>query len=104
MRNYLPADVRRRRTVEAVVTLAGTQNPSEITTAAIAKHMSVTQGALFRDFPSNDAIWEMVMVWVAESLLNRVDRAAGSEVSPLERLVMQSMLAGNIEERASTPP
>lgn len=86
MPNYLPADERRKRTVEAVVTLAGKQNPSQITTAAIAKHMSVTQGALFRHFPSKDAIWEMVMEWVAESLLNRIDRAAGSETSPLEAL------------------
>lgn len=83
---YLSAGERRQRTVEAVVTLAGTQNPSEITTAAIAKHMSVTQGALFRHFPSKDAIWEMVMEWVAEGLLNRIDRAAASEASPLEAL------------------
>ncbi|HQV42048.1 MAG TPA: TetR family transcriptional regulator, partial [Moraxellaceae bacterium] len=32
--------------------LAGLQNPSEITTAAIAKHMNLTQGALFRHFPN----------------------------------------------------
>ncbi|HRB46807.1 MAG TPA: hypothetical protein PK439_12605 [Nitrosomonas sp.] len=34
---HLPADERRGVTVEAVVELAGSQNPSEITTAAIAK-------------------------------------------------------------------
>lgn len=83
---YLSANERRRRTVEAVVALAGLQNPSEITTAAIAKHMSVTQGALFRHFPSKDAIWEMVMEWVAEGLLNRIDRASASEASPLQAL------------------
>jgi AcrR family transcriptional regulator len=86
MTKYLPADERRQRTVEAVVTLAGTQNPSEITTAAIAKHMSVTQGALFRHFPSKDAIWEMVMAWLAERLLSRIDQAAASVESPLEAL------------------
>ncbi|HHH6468850.1 TPA: TetR/AcrR family transcriptional regulator, partial [Escherichia coli] len=45
---HLPADERRAVTVESVVALAGSQNPSEITTAAIAKHMNLTQGALFR--------------------------------------------------------
>lgn len=83
---YLPADERRQLTVEAVVTLTGTQNPSEITTAAIANYMSVTQGALFRHFRSKDAIWEMVMEWVAERLLDRIDRAAASEASPLGAL------------------
>ncbi|HLT03383.1 MAG TPA: TetR family transcriptional regulator, partial [Pseudomonas sp.] len=52
---HLPADERRTLTVEAVVQLAGASNPSEITTAAIAQHMGVTQGALFRHFPSKDA-------------------------------------------------
>lgn len=83
---HLPAVERRRRTLEAVVALAGRQNPSEITTAAIAEHMGVTQGALFRHFPSKDAIWEMVMEWVAEGLLDRIDRAAASEGSPLGAL------------------
>ena len=49
---HLPADERRAVTVESVVALAGSQNPSEITTAAIAKHMNLTQGALFRHFPN----------------------------------------------------
>ena len=72
----LPADARRAVTVEAVVELAGSQNPSEITTAAIAKQMNLTQGALFRHFPNKEAIWRAVMEWVAERLLARVDRAA----------------------------
>ncbi|MDE2380483.1 TetR family transcriptional regulator, partial [Bradyrhizobium sp.] len=55
---YLSAEERRRLTVETVVSLAAAQNPSEITTAAIAARMHVTQGALFRHFPSKDAIWQ----------------------------------------------
>ena len=74
--NSLPAEERRAVTVEAVVELAGEQNPSDITTAAIAKHMNLTQGAVFRHFRSKDAIWEAVMNWVAHRLLNRVDKAA----------------------------
>jgi TetR/AcrR family transcriptional regulator len=57
----LPADERRAVTVEAVVELAKSQNPGDITTAAIAKHMNLTQGALFRHFPSKEAIWMAVM-------------------------------------------
>lgn len=81
-----PADERRKVTVEAVVELAAEQNPSEITTAAIAKRMSLTQGALFRHFPSKDAIWQAVMEWVAERLLARIDKAIQTAASPLGAL------------------
>lgn len=87
----LPAEERRAVTVEAVVELAAEQNPSDITTAAIAKRMKLTQGALFRHFPSKDAIWQAVISWVAERLLARVDRAieaAGSPLSALEAVFM----------------
>lgn len=93
---YLPADERRAVTVEAVVDLAGQQNPSDITTAAIAKHMHLTQGALFRHFPNKDAIWEAVMGWVAERLLSRIDRAAeGLDAAPLE--AMRAMFMSHVD-------
>lgn len=91
----LPAAERRAVTVEAVIELAGTQNPSEITTAAIAQHMNLTQGALFRHFPSKDAIWQSVMEWVAERLLARIDRAAQGMQSPLA--AMQAMFLSHVE-------
>lgn len=92
---HLPADERRAVTVEAVVKLAGSQNPSEITTAAIGKHMHLTQGALFRHFPSKDAIWQAVMEWVAERLLNRIDRAVQGIDSPLA--AMEAVFMSHVE-------
>ena len=91
----LPADERRAVTVEAVIALAGSQNPSDITTAAIASHMNLTQGALFRHFPSKDAIWEAVMEWVADHLLDQIDRAATGIDSPLA--AMQAMFMSHID-------
>lgn len=92
---YLPADERRLVTVESVVALAATQNPSDITTTAIAKHMNLTQGALFRHFPTKDAIWQAVMKWVAERLLARIDRAAEGVASPLA--AMQAMFMSHVD-------
>jgi AcrR family transcriptional regulator len=83
---YLPAEERREVTVETVIHLAAEQNPADITTAAIAKRMGVTQGALFRHFPTKDAIIEAVMEWVSERLLARIDRAISATASPLEAL------------------
>lgn len=83
---HLPADERRAVTVEAVVELAGEQNPTDITTAAIAQRMGLTQGALFRHFPNKAAILQAVMEWVAERLLGRVDKAIDAASSPLAGL------------------
>lgn len=83
---YLPADERRAATVEAVVDLAAEQNPSDITTTAIAQRMGLTQGALFRHFPTKDAIWDAVMVWTAEQLTRRLDQAEARGSSPLSAL------------------
>lgn len=91
----LSADERRLMTVKTVINLAGKQNPTEITTAAIADQMSVTQGALFRHFPTKDAIWEAVMNWVAGRLLDRIDRAAGQATSPLD--AMRAMFMSHVE-------
>jgi len=83
---YLPGHERRALTVATVVALAGEQNPSAITTAAIAQRMGLTQGALFRHFPSKDAILEAVMHWVAGQLMARTETAIQGEVSPLAAL------------------
>ena len=92
---YLPADERRIATVEAVVDLAAQQNPSDITTTAIAQHMGVTQGALFRHFASKDAILQAVMSWVAQRLMARVDAAADGAASPLAALCHASSLGSS---------
>jgi AcrR family transcriptional regulator len=83
---HLPAAERRAVTVEAVLELAAERNPGEITTAAIAERMHVTQGALFRHFTNKDAIWAAVMEWVADRLLGRVDRAAAEATGPVAAL------------------
>ena len=98
---HLPADERRAITVESVVELAAEQNPSEITTAAIARHMNLTQGALFRHFPNTDAIWQAVMEWVAERLLSRIDKAAHKATTPLAAL--EAMFTAHIDFVAKHP-
>lgn len=92
---HLPADKRRALTGEAVVDLAASQNPGEITTAAIAMHMNLTQEALFRHFPSKEAVWKAVMEWVMERLLARIDCSVEGLTSPLA--AMQAMFMSHVE-------
>lgn len=97
----LPVDKRRAATVETVIELAAEQNPSSITTAAIAKHMNVTQGSLFRHFASKDAIWEAVMVWVSECLLKKLDHSTKGIRSPVA--AMEAMFMVHVEFIAKHP-
>lgn len=83
---HLPAMERRAVTVETVIALAAEQNPSEITTASIAKRMGLTQGAIFRHFATKDAILEAVMEWVAENLLSGQENVLQEDLSPLTAL------------------
>lgn len=98
---HMTADQRRAVTVEAVVELAAEQNPGDITTAAIARHMNLTQGALFRHFPNKEAIWSSVMEWVAERLLTRCDAAAKAAATPLAAL--EAVFMAHIEFVAAHP-
>lgn len=80
----LPAGLRRAATVEAVIALAASTNPADITTAQIAAQMGVTQGALFRHFADKQAVWAAVMDWTADTLLARIDAVAAA--TPIDML------------------
>ena len=92
-RTKLPADVRRAATVEAVIALATTTNPADITTAQIAAYMGVTQGALFRHFSDKEAVWLAVMGWTSDTLLARIDAVDGA--TPTDKL--QAIFAAHVE-------
>jgi AcrR family transcriptional regulator len=56
--------------------------------------MGVTQGALFKHFPTKEAILEAVMSWVAERLLARIDQSAQGCDSPL--VALEAMFLAHI--------
>ncbi|MDP4621586.1 MAG: TetR/AcrR family transcriptional regulator, partial [Hydrogenophaga sp.] len=51
--------------------------------------------ALFRHFPTKDALWQSVMEWVAVRLLARLDAAEQGIASPLG--AMHAMFMGHLE-------
>lgn len=92
---YLSAEDRRAMTVQTVLELAAATDPADITTAAIAARMGLTQSALFRHFPTKDAIWLATMEWVTMHLLDRVRSAARSAAGPLAAL--EAMFAAHVD-------
>ncbi|SFR56475.1 transcriptional regulator, TetR family [Marinobacter daqiaonensis] len=71
-RTYQNTEQRQSTIVEAVVHLCGEQDPSTLTTARITEEVGLSQGALFKHFPSKSCLWESVARWVSEQLDQRV--------------------------------
>jgi TetR/AcrR family transcriptional regulator len=77
---------RQSEIIAAVLRLAASAGPADITTSEIARQLNLTQGAVFRHFPNKEAIWLAVMGWVAETLLANLAAARDEVTSPLAAL------------------
>lgn len=86
IRVRLPTETRQAEIIEAVLQLAAGRSPDLITTGDIAGAVSLTQGAVFRHFPSKDAIWLAVMAWVERNLLRSLETAAQEAADPMAAL------------------
>ncbi len=81
MQTRLPTEERQAEIAAAALNLARDISPVSITTSDIATAIGVSQGAVFKHFPTKDAIWAAAMKWVRESLLAKLDEAARAETS-----------------------
>ncbi len=85
-RQRLSTEERQDEIVKAAVELAATQGMDNVTTQGIADAIGVTQGAIFRHFPTKDTIWLAVVHWVRARLLSVIDRAASQASDPLDAM------------------
>ncbi len=86
MQTRLTTEERQAEIVAAALKLAHEISPVSITTSDIATAIGITQGAVFKHFPTKDAIWLATMKWVRERLLLKLDEAARSETSAVRAL------------------
>ncbi|MBK7616584.1 MAG: TetR/AcrR family transcriptional regulator [Burkholderiales bacterium] len=82
----LPTEVRQAAIVDAALNLACSMGPAQITTSDIAAAVGVTQGAVFKHFPTKEAIWLAAMSWVQAQLLDTLEEAAVTAPTPLQGL------------------
>jgi len=82
----LPTEERQAEIVTAALELARQTSPALITTSDIAAGVGVTQGALFKHFPTKDAIWLAAMGWVRQQLLRRLEESVAKAASPMDAL------------------
>jgi len=82
----LPTEERQAVIVSAALALARDLSPAAITTSEIAAVVGVSQGALFKHFPTKEAIWLAVMDWVHQQLMATLTQAADAAPTPLAAL------------------
>jgi AcrR family transcriptional regulator len=88
MRRKQPTQVRQAQITEAALHLIGQNGIAALTMATLAAEVGVTTGALFRHFPSREAILEAVAARVADMTAGSLP---GDTLPPLERLTSLAM-------------
>lgn len=86
MQLRLPTEERQATIVDAALRLARDASPALITTADVAAAVGLTQGAVFKHFPTKEAIWIAAMKRVRAELLSKLDAAARAEPDALAAL------------------
>lgn len=86
MQTRLPTEERQAEIVTAALHLARDASPALITTTDIASAVGLTQGAVFKHFPTKDAIWVAAVQWVRGALMESLRTAAVEAPTPLDAL------------------
>lgn len=72
MSSKQPTENRQASLIAAALALAAERSPAEVTTAALAQAVGLTQGAVFRHFENKEAIWIAVIDFAHRELLARL--------------------------------
>ncbi len=86
MQTRLPTEERQAEIVAAALQLARETSTLSITSADIAAAIGISQGAVFKHFPTKEAIWVAAMAWVHERLLAKLHEAAQAQNSAVRAL------------------
>ncbi|MEW6561761.1 MAG: TetR/AcrR family transcriptional regulator [Pseudomonadota bacterium] len=84
IRKRLSAEERQEEIVRVAIELAAERGVDSVTTQDMAEQMHVTQGAIFRHFPTKDDIWVAAMQWVRQRLMQVLGKAAAGAENPLD--------------------
>ena len=103
----IPAAQRRAHAVSTLLELASHTAPDQISTAAIAERMGVSHAALFRHFPSREALWAEAVSWATAELECRFEAclnpppASGQDPAPACRSAPLEQVAALMASHAA---
>jgi AcrR family transcriptional regulator len=88
----MEGDVRRDQIAQAVLALAAEEGTSAVSIAAVAHRIGVAPSALYRHYPSKDAMLAGTIERLAQAMLGNVARARAAAPGPVETLERLLML------------
>lgn len=81
-----PANERRAEIIATMLRLADELGPDRLTTQAVADAVGLTQPAIFRHFPTKQALWHAVAGAISDQLANAWADVLRSRTEPRERI------------------
>ena len=82
----LKSSERKAEIAQTALELAAERNIDTITTESIAQAMGLTQGALFRHFPTKEAIWVAAVERVDNIMMEAIKENATKYETPLDKI------------------
>lgn len=86
VKRRLPTEERQSEIIRVAVHLAAEKGIDSVTTQDMADAMKVTQGAIFKHFPTKDDIWFAVIHWIRERLMTVLEKAASEATDPINAI------------------
>jgi len=100
--NRLPAHSRKQRIVETVLELVAGHGTESVSAQLVADAIGVTQPAVFRHFPTKEAMWLAVMDWLEERLV-AIYSMANDDTDEPGLIVLSRMFLGHVKLIADYP-
>src|SRR5262245_42420573 len=94
-RERLVAEERKKQIVQVVLALVAKRGTDAVSTQLIADTIGFTQAAVFRHFPTKEALWSAVMDWLNDRL-EEVRQRARAEAPDQGMGVLQRIFFGHI--------
>lgn len=86
IKRRLSTEERQSEIVRVAVHLAAEKGIDSVTTQDMADAMNVTQGAVFKHFPTKDDIWFAVISWIRGRLMTVLEKAASEATDPVNAI------------------
>src|SRR5262245_9611722 len=82
VRGRMPAAARKRQIVETALELVAEHGADAVSAQLIADTIGLSQPAVFRHFPTKEAVWMAVIGWLQDRLADVWSEARGDHAHP----------------------
>nr|WP_320136927.1 nucleoid occlusion factor SlmA [uncultured Amphritea sp.] len=76
---------RREQILQSLAMMLESDPGARITTAALAKHVGVSEAALYRHFPSKARMFEGLITFIEDTVFSRINIITGSDANALKQ-------------------